>query len=66
MNALIQSVLIRIRQAFQSVVVDPPRAAQPALVRSGWPPLSTTPLLRRRNTDALTWFPLGPRDDWKR
>lgn len=66
MNALLQSAQIRIRQALRRLVSGPPRAIQPVLVRSGWPPLSTTPLLRRRSTDARPWFPLGPRDDWKR
>ena len=66
MNALLQAVQARIRRAFRSFVADEPRATQAAPVRSGWPPLSSTPLLRRRATDARPWFPLGPRDDWKR
>jgi hypothetical protein len=66
MNAFLQAVQARIRRAFRRLVADEPRATQSTPVRSGWPPLSSTPLLRRRGTDARPWYPLGPRDDWKR
>jgi len=38
----------------------------PGPTRTGWPPLSETPLLRQRRTDALPWHPGHPPDEWKR
>jgi len=38
----------------------------PGPMRTGWPPLSETPLLRQRRTDALPWHPGDSRDAWKR
>lgn len=32
----------------------------------GWPPLPTTPQVRRRCTDALPWRPQSPRMRWER
>jgi hypothetical protein len=52
--------------------INPPpeRPADPSLPvdipRTGWPPLPTTPLLRRRRTDAKPWHAEGPDDPWKR
>jgi hypothetical protein len=65
-SLLLQSIRARLRQIFRIEAAGAPRTTQPAVARSGWPPLSNTPLLRRRCTDALPWFPRGPRDDWKR
>ena len=65
MKALLQSLQVRIRRMLRNLFAALPRTI-PAPVRSGWPPLSTTPLVRRRRTDALPWFREGPRDDWKR
>lgn len=63
---LLQSIHVRLRQVVRVEAAGVPDTAQTTVARSGWPPLSTTPLLRRRSTDAGRWFPLGPRDDWKR
>jgi len=38
----------------------------PAPQRTGWPPLSETPLLRQRRTDAPPWHMDESLDDWKR
>lgn len=65
MKMLLQSFQMRVVLALRNLVARPPRS-HTAPERSGWPPLSTTPLARRRSTDALPWFPQGPRDDWKR
>ncbi|QNP39731.1 hypothetical protein [Lysobacter solisilvae (ex Woo and Kim 2020)] len=66
MNPLLQSLNFRLKRVFRIDAADAPRATQKVVTREGWPPLSATPLLRRRRTDALPWFPHGPRDDWKR
>ena len=66
MKLFLQALLARLDRMSAPAPADRARTAQPLPVRSGWPPLSTTPLLRRRSTDAQPWFPRGPRDDWKR
>lgn len=43
-----------------------PQSPVSTITRDGWPPISSTPELRRRSTDASPWLPHGPRDDWKR
>lgn len=63
---LLQSIHVRLRRTVQVEAAGVPDTTQTTVARTGWPPLSTTPLLRRRRTDALRWFPLGSHDDWKR
>lgn len=66
MITLISPLQVRVRRMLRNPVAKSPRSNRPAPLRVGWPPLSTTPLARRRSTDALPWFPNGPHDDWKR
>ena len=41
-------------------------APHPAPLRTEWPPLSETPLLRRRQSDAPPWHLDESPDEWKR
>lgn len=38
----------------------------PEASRTGWPPLSGEPPMKRRMGETRPWLAKGPRDDWKR
>jgi hypothetical protein len=54
--------LFHVQRAGTATAHTPPEG----LPRSGWPPLSLTPLLRRRCTDAGRWSPKGIAARWTR
>lgn len=66
MKMLLQSMGLRSRRACRNLDEEATPALRPALVRSGWPPLSTAPPVQWRSTDARPWSPKALRIDWKR
>lgn len=67
MNRFLQALRAGILSPFRARPATPDTTSHAGtLPRSGWPPLSLTPLRRRRCTDAAPWLSKGPPDRWER
>ena len=64
MKTILQTIRGRFRRAFHRLLVTTAPGALSAPLRSGWPPLSLTPVGGRRVTGTGRWHPRGPRNDW--
>lgn len=66
MIMIVDTLQSQLQRVYQQRTEESSSMNQSVPVRTGWPQLPEAPSIRRRSTDAMRWYPHGPRDDWKR